>query len=212
MNNEQVYTINAMQILKTSLRDDIIRVATQTFKTNGYEQASLRQIAKQVGMSVGNIYRYYPNKAALFKAVVEPALHEFSSILQLNTQDYEQPIVAFKELIDTFVQVISCLLKENPDALFVLLNNKDSSDMIQAQLIMFLKQLASEWYQSMNVSMNHNELLMEMLGKGIFNGIIYAVDQSESLDHDSLKQVLSEYLNLHLLMTYAVKEQIHETY
>jgi len=199
-----------MQILKPNVRNELIRVATEEFRAHGFEQASLRQIAKQANMSVGNVYRYFPNKTHLFEAVIAPALDEFSTILRLDIEDYPHPLDAFKTLIQTFVLTISTLIREDEAALFVLLNDKDSSDRIQNQLSMFLKQLALVWYQQMNVSALENELLMEMLAKGIFHGIIHAVEKSEAIDPDTFTKLLEDYLNLHLYMTYAVKETSHE--
>ncbi len=203
--NECILLIH-MQILKPSVREDLIRVATEEFRTHGFEQASLRQIARQAGMSVGNVYRYYPNKMQLFEAVIEPALNEFNAILQMDIQDYPHPLVAFKALIQTFVQTISNLIKEDEAALFVLLNDKASSDLIQFKLSIFLKQLASVWFQQMNVSPSGNDLLMEMLAKGIFYGVMHAVEKAETIDSDTLVKILEDYLNLHLYMTYAYKE------
>ena len=42
----------------------------------GFKNASLRSIAQAAGVTTGAIYGYYPDKAALFDALVsEPANH-----------------------------------------------------------------------------------------------------------------------------------------
>lgn len=46
------------------------------FLQKGYENASLRSIAREAGVTTGAIYGYYPDKAALFSALVsQPANH-----------------------------------------------------------------------------------------------------------------------------------------
>lgn len=60
------------QRLKTAVRDRIVEAAAGAFATQGYPGASVAGIARAAGLSTGNIYRYFPNKAALFAAVVEP--------------------------------------------------------------------------------------------------------------------------------------------
>ena len=60
-----------MQTLKPEVRERIIKSARKNFAIHGYEKASTRMIAAGANMTVGNIYRYYKDKDALFYAVVE---------------------------------------------------------------------------------------------------------------------------------------------
>ncbi|KGG80433.1 MULTISPECIES: TetR/AcrR family transcriptional regulator [Caloranaerobacter] len=65
-----------MQILKDEIRDNIYNAALKEFKEKGYEKASMRDIAKKAGVSVGNMYRYFKNKDDLFYAVIGPVYNE----------------------------------------------------------------------------------------------------------------------------------------
>ena len=38
----------------------------------GYNDASVRSIAKQAGLTTGAIFRYFPDKESLFAALVSP--------------------------------------------------------------------------------------------------------------------------------------------
>lgn len=58
------------QTLKTSVRTRILAAAAEAFAREGFAAARLTDIAAEAGVSTGNLYRYYPNKAALFDAVV----------------------------------------------------------------------------------------------------------------------------------------------
>ncbi len=49
----------------------LLRAAYRLFARQGYHGTSMRQIARQAGMSPATIYHYYPDKAALFAAVYE---------------------------------------------------------------------------------------------------------------------------------------------
>ena len=60
-----------MQTLKAEVRERIIKSARKNFAIHGYAKASTRMIATDANMTVGNIYRYYKDKDALFNAVVE---------------------------------------------------------------------------------------------------------------------------------------------
>ena len=45
-----------MQILKDNIRSRILDVAKQQFELKGYSKTSMREIAVDVGVGVGNIY------------------------------------------------------------------------------------------------------------------------------------------------------------
>lgn len=46
-------------------RSLLYETAIQLFSEQGYEQTTLRQIAKEAGVSPGLLYKYYPNKVAV---------------------------------------------------------------------------------------------------------------------------------------------------
>ena len=57
-----------------STQNRILDVGKAEFLKEGYQNASLRSIAQKAGVTTGAIYGYYPDKAALFGALVsEPA-------------------------------------------------------------------------------------------------------------------------------------------
>lgn len=55
-----------MQILKDNIRSRILDVAKQQFELKGYSKTSMREIAVDVGVGVGNIYNYFKSKDELF--------------------------------------------------------------------------------------------------------------------------------------------------
>ena len=61
-----------MQRLKTEVRQRIYAAALAEFRKCGYADASVRVIAENADISLGNIYRYFANKEALYLAVVQP--------------------------------------------------------------------------------------------------------------------------------------------
>lgn len=68
----------------------IIAAAQSEFMKQGFESASMRSIASQVGMTVGALYRHFPNKEELFAALVEPAISELMMLYeQFRDKEYE---------------------------------------------------------------------------------------------------------------------------
>lgn len=71
-----------MQVLKDEIKEKIVTAAIAEFKEKGFLQASMRSIAKNSGMTVGNIYRYFPNKEQLFHGIVDPAYTKVVHIIE----------------------------------------------------------------------------------------------------------------------------------
>lgn len=55
-----------MQILKDNIRSRILDVAKQQFELKGYSKTSMREIAVDVGVGVGNIYNYFKVRMSCF--------------------------------------------------------------------------------------------------------------------------------------------------
>lgn len=65
---------------------EILASLRQVFAEKGFDGASMQDLARAAGMSVGNFYRYFPSKAAIVAGMVELDLREvrdhFAAILQ----------------------------------------------------------------------------------------------------------------------------------
>ena len=69
------------QILKEEYRERILNASLAEFFNYCYDDASLRRIAVEAKMSVGNLYHYYPNKEKLFNALVQDTIQAFNTII-----------------------------------------------------------------------------------------------------------------------------------
>jgi AcrR family transcriptional regulator len=49
---------------------EILARARNTFAEKGFDGASMQDLARSAGMSVGNFYRYFPSKAAMVEALI----------------------------------------------------------------------------------------------------------------------------------------------
>ena len=55
-------------------RRQIIDAAAKCFRRDGFHSASMAEVAKEAGMSVGHIYRYFTGKEAIIAAIVREQL------------------------------------------------------------------------------------------------------------------------------------------
>lgn len=75
-----------MQTKKEAVQEAIYRAAMQEFLDKGFDKASLRQIVKKAGTTLGNFYNYYENKEALFASIVEGAYVGMMHLIQNHHQ------------------------------------------------------------------------------------------------------------------------------
>ncbi len=72
-----------------------VRIA---FAEKGFDGASMQDLARAAGMSVGNFYRYFPSKAAIVEALIALDLAEmeadFLTVLQSAT-----PLMSLREMM-----------------------------------------------------------------------------------------------------------------
>jgi AcrR family transcriptional regulator len=59
------------QVLKDEVEQRIRAAAVRVFAKQGYGRATMAAIAKEAGVSTGNLYRYYNGKRVLFDAVID---------------------------------------------------------------------------------------------------------------------------------------------
>lgn len=80
----------------TDARPRIIKAARELFAEHGFARAKMDQTARRAGMSVGNLYRYFPSKEALVHEVVDEVWREveepFSKAATLD--DFERGIAS----------------------------------------------------------------------------------------------------------------------
>lgn len=74
-----------MQYKKEELKAFILENAEREFLKKGYQNASLRTIAKNSGTTIGNLYHYFENKEALFGELVGREYEMFLYLLNHHT-------------------------------------------------------------------------------------------------------------------------------
>lgn len=62
------------QVQKPEVRGRIVDAALEVFAGGDFRDAAMADIAERAGVATANIYRYFPNKAALFEAVLPDEL------------------------------------------------------------------------------------------------------------------------------------------
>jgi AcrR family transcriptional regulator len=77
---------------------EILASIRQAFAEKGFDGASMQDLARAAGMSVGNFYRYFPSKAAIVQAMCGYDLAEIQgdfSMIQVS----DQPMTCLRDRI-----------------------------------------------------------------------------------------------------------------
>lgn len=86
---------------------EILDGVRQAFAEKGFDGASMQDLARACGMSVGNFYRYFPSKAAIVAALVTRDLteveHQFSQIIESP-----DPMVSLRAAIRYRIETDQC--------------------------------------------------------------------------------------------------------
>lgn len=89
---EEQYELRKWQILDVALRH---------FIQYGFHGTSTRKIAEEVGISSGLMFHYFPNKTALYEALVEIGCEK----LTIEMGEGESPLTFFEKQVEWFLSV-----------------------------------------------------------------------------------------------------------
>lgn len=81
-------------------RERIIEVAEDVFRRFGPQKTNVVDVARELGVSHGSVYRHFGSKAALRDAVVEVWLHKVSDPLQKIAESNEAPDARLRHWFD----------------------------------------------------------------------------------------------------------------
>lgn len=118
------------QVLKDEVKEKIQNSAVDVFTRKGYKKASIKEIAINANVSVGNVYRYYKNKDELYESVIKGVYDGVNQLMlivekndnyQVHVDDHlidgriYEPISMFIELYRHEKKVFNMLLKGEKD-------------------------------------------------------------------------------------------------
>lgn len=187
------------QILKDSIKERIDRSALRLFSRSGFADATIARIAREAGISTGNVYNYYKNKERLFYALVPKSFVE--QFLQLLRSKYKATdgrsldnIMSYGPMVLRDRQMRN-LLVENRERIIILLDKSEGTryESFRGDLVKFMVQNVREYATS-----------MEGRGRVAMDGMKYRL---LSVIYDNLLQAFVE-----ILKEYETEAEIGESY
>jgi AcrR family transcriptional regulator len=103
----------------------VLEAAAQVLQRSGYARATTNRIAEVAGVSVGTIYQYFPNKDAIFDALIRRETDGLLALLRSTTPKPRESLAdALRDVLRTLVRarpeapVLYRSLEQVPHALF----------------------------------------------------------------------------------------------
>lgn len=121
----------------------ILDAAAELFAEIGYESATTDKIAARANTSVGGLYRFFPNKLAIFLALVERYLNQLKALFAaLHTEEATRlPLNTYiSKVIDAFEQFVTA----NPAYRAVFMQSRLLSTEIMAMDTAFNQEIAQQ--------------------------------------------------------------------
>ena len=130
------------QILKESVKEQIIESATNELLNYGYKDSSMRRIATNAKMTVGNLYRYFKNKDEMISFIINPTFERINDILSsltnngviIGNNDIDVSILENEQIINILDQLAVELVKiyqENQAVMQIVLMHTSVNDYIK---------------------------------------------------------------------------------
>jgi len=118
---------------KNQRKKSILEVAGRLFKTKGFFNTTIEEIAREAELSVGTVYLYYKSKEELYVSMVFEAMDIFGEHLQKILNEPLKPSQKIRKVWDFFY-----IFKLNYPFYFnilLLLNNKEFTEGISKDII-----------------------------------------------------------------------------
>ena len=79
-------------------RDKVLLAARRCFIRHGFHATGMAKISKACGMSVGNIYHYFPNKDAIVQAIADETRARILPVLR-RLENHPNPVEGIVQII-----------------------------------------------------------------------------------------------------------------
>ena len=181
-----------------STRDKLLKIGKEEFLAKGYKDASLREIAKKAGFTLGAFYGYYRNKEALFDDIVSEAgqklfgyykeVHNHFKILPEDLQAKEMSQTSHHGLME-MVEIIYADFDT-----YKLLFHKAAGTQYEHYAKWFIDEEVEATYNFIEVlsrqgkASDVDDELLHILITSMFTGFL------EVLDHDMSKEKAATYI------------------
>lgn len=196
------------QLLKDEVRLAIINSSKKEFLKNGYENASMRNIAKGANMTVGNLYRYFKNKEEINITIVSDVLEKINNMVKNisnDSVDFKSKNFKFKfdektllKMLDKLSDELVDIYQENKDGFNILMLHSELNKSISNWFKDLIKHFIDDNYKIPGFE-KEKQLMAKAFSVSIFDGI-KELFKDDSIKVSHLKMMVKTYLKAYVKM------------
>jgi AcrR family transcriptional regulator len=165
---------------KSNKEQIIIETAQKRFGLFGIEKTSMQEIADDLKLSKASLYYYFPDKASLYKAVIEKEQNEFIKKITEKVLSINEPDMLLREYVNARLSYFHSLLNLSRLRLEAY---SDLKPVFRETMILFKEK--------------EKEIIIKIFNDGIRKGIFFIeeTDKTASLFLDLLKGLRISVVN-----------------
>lgn len=191
-----------MQILKESVRDRIQGSAVRLFAKRGFRDTSMRMIAKEAGITAGNIYRYFDTKEQILDGAVAPLIQHVENLIsdhehEVSAADPDAPKLYHELIAVSIVDIYQRYRQE-----YTILLRMAAGTAYEGYHSTLVSQIADKMRyfctQHQGPGPFRNPEIYEILAQNHVSAIIFALENVQ--DPARKQQVIREYLDLQFML------------
>jgi AcrR family transcriptional regulator len=181
-----------MQIQKDEIRNKINEAALEEFLVAGYTQSSMRNIASNAGITVGNIYSYFSSKEHLFESLLSETVERLHKLISIEVTP-DDPVSSSN--IEQITQAVAIAFMENRIQFLILMDGSVGSkyENIKSRLVELVSKRIHEQLVPILHLKSVDSLLSNSLAVAVIEGII-TIFRNCGEDYERLKTLLSEFM------------------
>ncbi len=181
-----------MQTQKDLIKNKIMDAALEEFLVAGYTQSSMRNIALQAGITVGNIYSYFSSKEDLYDLLLQETVEQLQQLILMEVPD-NNPLSA--QSITQITHDISQVFLKNRIQFLILMDGSTGSKYqnIKGSLIELVRNRIVTEIQLNPSIKKFDPTLAETVSVALIEGILHIFRKSGD-DKKKLEKLAGEFL------------------
>lgn len=189
------------QILKQEIKEKIKVSAVRLFTEKGFKKTSIKNIAEEAGVSVGNVYRYYKNKEDLYDDVIQGVYDGLEQLILRVEQsgDYKMALsnLVLDKIDDKILEPMEAFIQlyvREKDVFTMLLNGEKDihyDKTVNRYISLLKKHFYSMWgVESMEMGLSLDET------SALTNALVFgAIALLEEVEGDEVGSVLTAFVS-----------------
>jgi AcrR family transcriptional regulator len=184
-----------MQTRKEPVKKKIVEAALEEFLVTGYVNSSMRNIATQSGITVGNIYSYFSSKDDLFDYILSDTVDDLHALLNMEVSDEDS---LSPDSMTGMAHAISAVFLKNRIQFLILMDGSAGSKYqdIKAQMIrQACLRIESESGRHGENPEGVDPLLAQALAVALIEGLIHLFKRSGTHKR-KLEKLVGDFLGI----------------